>query len=159
MRWRSAITTTLMITTEIMAYRQPEDAERHPNKCSLQIQNNEIKVREKKNQTPDGNWIGKYKPTMTRCRPKTGNTDNEEINSGGQITVLKQGRTGRGQNHPLTLTTETKTEEATLQPMALTVLTSLALLHWILGLMTLILTTRRMQSSSSNRRRSRRPGQ
>ena len=158
MRWGPAITATLMITTKAMpeTNRPSVDAEKHPNICSQQTQNQEDGTKEKKNQTLIMNWV---KPTTTRCWLRTGNPDREEIDRGGQITELVQGRTGRGQHNPLILTTEVKKDRMTLQPMTLAVLISLAWLHGALGLMTLILTTRRRQDSSSGRRHNRRTGQ
>ena len=157
MRWGPAITATLMITTEAIpeTNRPSVDAGKHPNICSQQTQNQEDGTKEKKNQTLIMNWV---KPTTTRCRLRTGNPDKEEIDRGGQITELVQGRTGRGQHNPLILTTEVKKDRMTLQPMTLAVLISLAWLHGALGLMTLI-TTRRRQGSSSGRRHNRRTGQ
>ena len=161
MWWGSALTATLMITTKIVAEtsRQHVDAERHPNIHHLQTALNESESREKKNQTQVRYWTRRYKPTMTRCGLKTSSPDKGEITSRGQITEVIQGRSGRGQHHPLALTMETKKERASLQPIAIAVLTSIAGLPWILGSMTLIFTTRRMQSSSSSRSHSRRPGQ
>ena len=138
MWWGSALTATLMITTKIVA---------------------ETSKQKKKNQTQVRYWTRRYKPTMTRCGLKTSSPDKGEITSRGQITEVIQGRSGRGQHHPLALTMETKKERASLQPIAIAVLTSIAGLPWILGSMTLIFTTRRMQSSSSSRSHSRRPGQ
>ena len=60
--------------------------------------------------------------------------------------------------HSLTRAGGTKKREITLQPAAIAVLTSLGLLLWIMGAMSLILTSRGEQGSFSSGRTRRRPG-
>ena len=154
MKWGSTKFATILIamTVEAKATGPSLKEQKHPTRYITETTTPQITESGAMERPPNQGWnLTQIKGLEERC----GLTKDK---CWSKIGKTLQTRRKVEKQHSLTRAGRTQKREITLRPAALTVLASIGLLLWILGAMSLILTSRGEQGSFSSGRTRRRPG-